>query len=330
MSLRRCYTSMNNDPVFDWDDLRIFIAVARTGTTLGAARRLGTSQPTVVRRIGALEAAAGIALFERRRTGYTLTDAGRDIVPLAEEVERGIAAIADAMAARSRRLAGTIRVTAAEPVANLFLAPAAVAFRRTHPDVEIQLLISDEFVDLARGEADVALRATINGLADSELVGRKLADAPWGVYCSRAYAEKNGHPRSVEEAAGHAILSSERSGTGFPVMLWLEAAIPSAKVVWRSNSLANLQSALRAGLGLSALPCLLGRNDPELVKCFDAGGANRPDIWILAHPRARQQPHIRSFIDALSSHVIANADQLSDEPNRPSDAQAARPGPSAL
>ena len=317
MLLRSCYTLMNNGGVFSWDDLRVFIAVARTGTTLEAARRLTISQPTVVRRVAAIERALDIALFERRRTGYSLTDAGRELLPLAEEVERGICGIDDAMAKRSRRLAGTIRVTAAEPVANLLLAPAVVAFQRTHPDVEIQLLISDEFLDLSRGEADVALRATISGLQDSELVGRRLAEAPWGVYCSRAYAEDNGLPRAIEEANSHAILGSESSAGAFPVMLWLEESAPGAKVVWRSNSLASLQSAARAGLGLAALPALLGRNDPELVKCFDAGGASRPDIWILAHPHARRQPHIRSFIDALSAYVVANADQLGDQPRRP-------------
>lgn len=298
--------------MFDWDDLNVFVAVARAGTTLAAARRLGVSQPTVVRRIAALELAAGVALFERNRTGYRLTDAGQEILPLAEQVARDMAAIADVMASRSRRLTGTIRVTAAEPVANLLLAPAVLAFQRTHPDVEIQLLISDRFLDLARGEADVALRATINRLEDSDLTGRRLADAPWAVYCSRGYADTKGRPASLPQCEGHAILSSERSTGGFPVMLWLEEAAPNARVVWRSNSLASLQSAVRAGLGLSPLPCLLGGNDPELVKCFDAGGADCPDIWILSHARAGRQPHVRSFIEALSEHVITHADLLRD------------------
>lgn len=299
--------------MFDWDDLRIFIAVARSGTTLGAARELGISQPTIGRRIARFEKVGGITLFDRERTGYRLTEAGREILPLAEQVERDVDTIGKALAARSRRLAGTIRVTAAEPVANLFLAPAVLAFQQTHPDVEIQLLISDRFLDLARGEADVALRATINGLENSELVGRRLATAPWAVYCSRVYAKINGRPSSLEDAKGHAILSSERSTGGFPVMLWLEEAAPAARVVWRSDSLASLQSAVRAGLGLSALPCLMGRNDPELVKCFDAGGANSPDIWILFHPDKRRQPHVRSFIKALSDYVMAHADELRDE-----------------
>ena len=297
--------------MFDWDDLRLFVAVARAGTTLGAARQLGTSQPTVVRRIGALERSIGFALFERRRTGYALNEAGRDLVPLAERVEAGIDAVCQAIDSRSRRIAGTVRVTAAEPLANLFLAPAVVAFRLTHPNIEIQLSISDEFVDLAEGEADVALRATINGLESSELVGRKMGDAPWAVYCSRAYAERAGIPASVAEMEGHAILGSEASADAFPAMLWLEEMAKGATMVWRSNSLASLQTAVRAGLGLATLPCLLGGNDPELVNCFAASGVKCPELWILAHPRARALPHVRTFIDALTTHVLANAGLLS-------------------
>ncbi|GAA0869530.1 LysR family transcriptional regulator [Brevundimonas basaltis] len=299
--------------MFDWDDLRVFRAVAEAGTTLGAARRLGISQPTVVRRIAGFERAVGVALFERSRTGYRLTEAGEELVPLAEQVGKEVEAINDMLASRSRSLAGTIRVTAAEPVANMLLAPAVLDFQRTNPNVAIQLLIADRFLDLARGEADVALRATFNGLEDSNLVGRKLVDAPWAVYCSREYMENRGRPCTPLEADGHPILSSERSAGDAPVMHWLEEAVPNAKLVWRSNSLSSLQSAVRAGLGLAPLPCLLGRNDPELVKCFDAGGAAFPDIWLLAHAAARSRPHIQSFIAALSDHVIAHADLLRDE-----------------
>lgn len=299
--------------MFDWDDLRVFMAVAEAGTTLGAARRLGISQPTVVRRIAGFEQAVGVALFERERTGYRLTDAGKELRPLAERVGREMTTISDVLSSSSRSLTGTIRVTAAEPVANLLLAPAVLDFQRTNPSVAIQVLIADRFLDLARGEADVALRATLNGLEDSNLVGRRLVDAPWAVYCSRAYAEQRGRPSSPLEADGHAILSSERSVGDSPVMHWLESAAPNARIVWRSNSLSSLQSAVRAGLGLAPLPCLLGKNDPQLVKCFDAGGAAFPDIWVLAHAAARRRPHIRSFIRALSDHVVAHADLLRDD-----------------
>lgn len=313
MLLRSRYALLNNAPMFDWDDLKLVLAVARAGTTLGAARRLRISQPTVVRRIAAFEQATGTELFDRRRTGYALTDTGREVLPLAEAAEAAMTRIDEALASRSRRLAGTIRVTAAEPLANLFLAPAVVAFRRTHPDVEVQLLLTDEFIDLEAGEADVALRATIDGLSDSSLVGRRLGKAPWGVYCSRAYAAQAGLPRSAADLEGHAILGSEGKVGAFPALLWLEEVAPRAKVVWRSNSLASLLSAVRAGLGVATLPCLLGRDDPELVKCFDAGGVSRPELWILANPKARRLSHIGAFVRTLTDHVIANADQLYDD-----------------
>ncbi len=154
--LRAGYSPLNNAGMFDWDDIKVFLAVARAGSTLGAARELRASQPTVGRRVAALEQAAGVKLFERLRTGYSLTPAGREILPLAEQAEQTMAAIRESIESRSRRLAGSIRVTAAEPVANLFLGPAVAEFQRSHSSVEIQLLISDRFLDLAKEEADVA------------------------------------------------------------------------------------------------------------------------------------------------------------------------------
>lgn len=306
--LRFRYALMDNGAMFDWDDLRLFLAVARIGTTLGAARELSTSQPTVVRRIAAFERATGLTLFERRRTGYVLTETGRELLPFAESIERDVQALSEAIHSRSRRLAGTVRVTAPEPLANAFLAPAVFAFHRSHPDVEVQLLISDRFLDLAAGEADVALRATINGLENSDLVGRKVADAPWAVYCSRSYAEQAGVPTGIQQLEGHSVVGSAPGA--FPAMRWLEEAAPGARVAWRSESLASLQSAVRAGLGLAALPCLMGGNDPELVRCFDATIVTRPEIWIIASPTARRRPHVRAFMDALTAHVIANAGVL--------------------
>jgi DNA-binding transcriptional LysR family regulator len=293
--------------MFDWDDVRLFLAVARAGTTLGAARQLGSSQPTVVRRVGALERQIGLVLFDRGRTGYALTDAGRELVPLAERVEAGIGAMHDTIAARSRRVAGTVRVTAAEPLANLFLAPAVAAFQRARPDIEIQLLLSDEFLDLAQGEADVALRVTIDRPEDSDLVGRLIGEVPWAVYCGPAYTARAGTPAGIERMEGHAVLGSEAAAGGFPAMQWLEETAPGARIVWRSNSLASLQAAARAGLGLAALPCFLGDEDPALVRCFDVAGTARPGLWILAHPRARRLPHVRDFIAALTAHVLANS-----------------------
>lgn len=311
--LRFDYSSMNNDAVFDWDDLRHFLAVARAGSTLGAARALGASQPTVVRRIAALEAAVGAALFERRRSGYSLTPLGLATLPMAERVEAAVQNIADALDAHCRRLAGCIRVTASESVGNVLLTPAVIAFRRAHPAIEVEIVISDHFLDLARGEADVAIRATTGTLEDSDLVARLLSDAPWAVYCSRAYGETAGIPKTADELACHAVIGGEGAIRETSGLRWLEEVAPHAQVAWRSNSLTNLQAAVRAGLGVSTLPCLIGASDPDLVKCFAAGEVMNGRIWLIVTPEMRKRPHICAFTAALIEHFKANRALIYDE-----------------
>lgn len=290
--------------MFDWNDLRHFLAVARTGTTLGAARSLGTSQPTVVRRIAALEAAAGACLFERRRTGYALTEVGREMRPLAERVEKEAEALAEALATHRRRLAGCIRVTTPESIANVLLAPAVAAFRRTHPNVQIEMLIADRYLDLARGEADIAIRATTRGLEDSELVAKRLSDAPWAAYCSISYAKQAGLPRDFADLEGHSIIGGEGEMGAFPALRWLEDA-PGATVAWRSNSLTNLHAAVAAGIGVSVLPCLLGGGDPSLVKCFGAVVPNA-EIWLVVRRDVRRLPYVRAFTASIEKQFRAS------------------------
>ena len=286
--------------MFDWNDLRHFLAVARTGSTLGAARETGTSQPTVVRRIAALEEAVGACLFERRRTGYALTDIGREILPLAQRVESEVGAVSEALSAHRRRHAGRIRITCPESIANIMVAPAVVTLRRTHPNVQIQLLIEDRYLDLTRGEADMAIRATTRPMESSDLIAKKLSDAPWAAYCSRTYAEQAGLPRDIGELDGHAIIGGEDELGAFAAMRWLEAGADGATVAWRSNSLTNLHAAVAAGIGISVLPCLLGGSDPSLVKCFSAEAPNA-EIWLLVRPDARRLPHVRAFIAAIEA-----------------------------
>ena len=290
--------------MFDWNDLRHFLAVARTGSTLGAARETGTSQPTVVRRIAALEEAIGACLFERKRTGYVLTDIGREMLPRAEGVEREAGAFGEALEAHRRRLAGRVRITSAESIANVLVAPAVVALRKTHPNVQVQLMIEDRYLDLARGEADIAIRATTRPLADSELLARKLSESPWAAYCSRAYAEASGLPERVDALGGHSIIGGEDELGAFPSMRWLEAGSPDATVAWRSNSLTNLHAAVSAGIGVSVLPCLLGGSDPNLVKCFPAEAPNA-QIWLVVRRDIRRLPHVRAFIAAIEASFRA-------------------------
>jgi DNA-binding transcriptional LysR family regulator len=161
--------------MFDWDDLRAFLAVARGGSTLAASKSLGVNQTTVARRIEALEAALSLKLFERGQTGSRLTEAGNDILEDAERTERAAHALANRAKAHQRGLAGSLRITCTEIVANTMLTPAVGAFRQLHPEVQIELLITDQMLDIEAGEADLAIRSG-GVMPVSDLVARKLAD----------------------------------------------------------------------------------------------------------------------------------------------------------
>lgn len=283
--------------MLEWGDLRHFLAVARTGSTLAASRELGVNQTTCARRIAALEEALGITLFERCREGYRPLEPARLLVAQAERVQAEVNAFLDAAAGAERRLVGSIRVTTNEPLANAVLAQAICQFRAAFPRVRVELLIEDRVVDVARGEADVALRAGAKP-TDPCLVTRQLAVAGWAIYCSRRYAAAHGYPRSVEELAKHPVVKLE----GAPGE-WLDQVAPDAEVACRSNSLPNLCAMLKAGLGVSGLPCIVGDVEPELVRCF-AMSFNHP-VWIVFHEKLREEPHVRAFVDFLSAHVLA-------------------------
>ena len=202
--------------MFDWNDIRHFLAVARTGSTLAAARELHVNQTTCARRIEALEAALGQRLFDRTRTGRTLTEAGRDLVPCAEAVEKAAVELAHQAGSHTRGLRGSLRVTTSEVLANLWLTPALVEFRRLYPDIQLELISGDRFLDLVKGEADVAIRAT-GRPNDAGCVIRKLASIPWAIYCSEEYAARYGKPNGPEDLNNHLLVG------GLEDELWVPA-----------------------------------------------------------------------------------------------------------
>lgn len=288
----------------DWSDLKHFLAVVRTGSTLAAARELGVNQTTCARRIAALEEELGLTLFERGRDGYRLVERARDLVAAAERVEAEIKGFLDNVAGAERRLSGTLKVTTNEPLANAVVAASVGAFRSSYPRVGVELLIGDQRLDVARGEADVALRAGPKP-TDPCLVVRQVAVAGWAIYCSREYARTHGRPERAADLAGHNLVSLDG-----PAGDWLAEVAPDAEVSCRSNSLPNLCAMLKAGLGVSGLPCIVGDVEPELERCFTLDGMAAP-VWLVYHERLRGQPHVRAFLDFLTSHVLAKRALLS-------------------
>ena len=196
--------------MFNWNDLRHFLAVARAGSTVEAAELLGVNQSTISRRIEALETALGAKLFDKAVSGYQLTELGRELVPAAESAELGTEAVLLLTEQRVRSLAGTIKVTTNETIAELFLMPALSEFAELYPDIRVDVDVSSRLLDLAKGEADVALR-TGRDRGNGPLFGRKLSKFPWAIYCSHGYVTTHGHPVSAEELTQHRIISVEGS-----------------------------------------------------------------------------------------------------------------------
>jgi DNA-binding transcriptional LysR family regulator len=169
---------------FAWDDLRLVLAVARGGTLAAAAASLAVNHSTVFRRLGALERDIGSKLFERLITGYTATEAGRRLIETAERMESEALALDRELTGRDTRLSGHLRVTCSETMGMKVLTPLIARFRKQYPGIVIDLMVDNRVIDMARREADVAIRATRP--AQGDLFGRKIADIQWGLYASSA------------------------------------------------------------------------------------------------------------------------------------------------
>jgi DNA-binding transcriptional LysR family regulator len=294
--------------MLDWNDLRSFLAVARTGSTLAAGRVLRVSQTTAARRVAALEAELGLSLFERRPGGYRLTPVGEALVEQAQRVETAADGFADAAAAQSRDVSGTVRLTLEEIFAVTLLAPILRDLHEAWPDIRIELDTSQEVRDLAAGAADVALR-TADRPTGGGLVGRRLATAGWAIYCSRDYAALHGRPRTRKALRGHPLIGGGGPGVWQAYRTWLERNDLVDAVTIQHGSTSGLLSAVRAGAGLAVLPTLVADLDPDLLQCLPPKPDHDAGLWLLTHERLRHTPRVRVVMDFLAERLTRLARQ---------------------
>ena len=294
--------------MLDWNDLRHFLAVARTGSTLAAGKMLRVSQTTAARRVAALEAGLGLILFERRPAGYRLTPAGEALVERAEAMEAAASAFADAASTQSREASGTVKLTVDEIYAVTLLAPLLRELHDAHPQIRIDLDTTEEKRDLAAGEADVALRM-VDRPAGGGLVGRRLTTDNWTIYCSRDYAEAHGRPRRRRELHGHTFIGGGGPGVWMYYRAWLERNGLADSVAMQHATSTGLLAAVRSGVGLAVLPSLIADLDPNLVMCLPPEPGNERGLWLLTHERLRHTPRVRVVMDFLAERLTQLARQ---------------------
>jgi DNA-binding transcriptional LysR family regulator len=293
----------------DWNDLRYFLAVAKEGSTLRAGRAMRTSQTTVARRIAALEEATGVILFDKRQAGYVMTPAGEELLERAEQVEMSANSFFDAASAHARDKGGAVKLSMEEIFATGLIAPWLRELHELHPDIHIELDTSAGIRDLGAGEADIALRSTSKPQA-SGTVGRRICDDDWTFYCSREYGDRHGVPTSIAELAQHPLIGGGGGNLSRHYEAYLEAMGLLDRVIMRPDTSTGLMTAVRAGVGVAVLPCIVADTDPGFIRCLPPRTDHGRTLWLVTHERIRRTPKVRNVIDFLFPRLKARAQEL--------------------
>ncbi|MDB5714487.1 MAG: LysR family transcriptional regulator [Sphingomonadales bacterium] len=300
--LDMCSAKVQTPLMIEWDDLRHFLAVARTGSTLAAGKSLRVSQTTTSRRVSALEEALGLTLFERKPSGFSLTTEGSALLKHAEAAEAAVQTFADSAGAHIRDISGLVRVTALDVYAFTLLSPLLGELHRSYPSLRIDLDTADEVRDLAEGAADIALRV---GVAPSGrgIVRRKIAPDSWTLYCSRSYAAAHTKPVSVADLRQHPFIGGGGPEVWRRYSMWLKRHRLNEAVVIHYSTCPGLLAAVRAGSGLAVLPCFVADQDPELVRCLEPMPNEESGVWLLTHERVRHSPRVRVVYEFLADQL---------------------------
>ncbi|MGN2253574.1 LysR family transcriptional regulator [Frateuria sp. GZRe12] len=280
----------------EWSDLRVFLAIAREGTLGAAARRLGQTQPTMGRRLKALEHAVGHRLFQRTRGGFVLTDEGAAVLPHAERMEEEALALQRQLTGQEKQLDGMLRITSSDWFAEYLLAPVLAEFSQRHPRVVIELLTDSRFFSLSRREADLAFR--IQPFDEPDIVSRKLLRMPYGVYASAS------HPAvHAGDGAGVGLITMDTTFSDMPDVAWLQRMLPSARVVFRSNARAVQARMCLRGAGVAVLPCPLGDALDGLQRIDLGEEPPTRDTWIGYHRDMRRLARLRALLDIVIARL---------------------------
>ncbi len=290
---------LHNPEMFEWSDLRYFLAVAEHGSTLAAARALKTSQSTVQRRLAELERKLGRELVKRHATGYQLTEFGREMLPYAREVQQAVLTFEKQKLTIERGEVGVIRLTCPEPILyRINQSKVLDRFHEKHPGLKVEFVMSDKYLDIAKGDADVALRS--GDTEDNVLVGKKIADSLWAIYASKSYVQKFGKPGGLASLREHPLIGFDDTMANHRAATWLKEIAPDAQIAVRANSVLGLVSAAKSEAGIAALPTALGDAESELVRILPPVPELSRSWRILTHPDLRKTPRVAAFFDFVN------------------------------
>ncbi|KFC66228.1 Transcriptional regulatory protein [Devosia sp. LC5] len=283
---------MHNRTMQDWDDIRFYLALVRTGSTTGAAKLLAVNHSTVSRRIAQLEERIGARLFDRLASGAVPTAAGAALVAVAEQVERKATEFSRGASAEDARLAGRLVVTAPPLLANHVLMPMVAEFARRHPDIELELVASDQLSSLTRHEADIAIRAT--AAPQDTLMGHRLIANENGLYCSQGFLDRRGLDATKAAQCDDLDWIWIDQSKGSPP--WTKRYFPRGRALAKVDGKSTGLAAARAGMGVVELPLMVGRVIADLVLLPGLQAPSDKDVWVLYHRDFRRTARVRAFV----------------------------------
>ena len=290
----------------NWDDLRFLLVVSRHRTLSSAARELKVSQPTVGRRISALERRMGAQLFVRSSAGFMLTSSGQRARAFAERMEQDALGAERQLVGRDQGVRGTVRVTASEWLVTSVLAPMAGSLLAIHPQLKLELVADTRHLNLARREADIALRP--RRFEQRGVVQRATGKLGFAVYAAHGYLAMHGPP-VYADGRGHTLIAMS-DDTGDVARSWLSTALPNAVRSVKTNGRDAMVALARSGAGLACLARVVGDAVPELQRVALAPAAPTPTLWLGFHGDLRDTPRVRSVVTHLAEQLRALGSRL--------------------
>lgn len=285
----------------DWDDLRLFLAVARTRRIAGAASALSLNPTTILRRLARLEQCCGVALFETATGERRLTSHGEVLLGYAETIESATLSALGELRGDAARLTGTVRLSIAEGLATWVLAPSLPAFHRANPGIRIDLVTASGFLNPSKREADMAVM--LARPRKGRLISAKLGDYRLRLYAARRYLEGRPAPTTPDELRHHALISYVPEFVPAPELDYLDEVAPGLEPAMRSSSINVQHRLIVSGGGIGILPAFIGDRDPALVPILDGSAMLSRSFWLVTHADMHRLARIEAVATWLRATV---------------------------
>ncbi len=285
----------------NWDEIRTAFQVARLGTVSGAAEVLGVHHATVIRHIDALEKRLGARLFQRHARGYTPTEAGNDLLKVAQTTEEQFGQLASRIKGQGETVTGELVVTSVTGISHI-LTPVFAAFQEAHPEVIIRFVSDMRLFRLDYGEAHVAIRAG-GPPQEPDNVVQPLVRLQMGLYASDSYVQARGKPQGIEDFARHRFVGPDNLDHRAPFYRWLGQNVPHDRIVYRTSEPEAMEQAVRAGLGIGFLRSYEARRTEGLVEIMPPREEWESPLWIVTHVDLHRTRKVQSFVTTLKDHA---------------------------